>query len=197
MPPEEKDIHFEYMKYSWEGGDLYETSCQLLLCILKQSRKHRKKSCWIKCSRVLSLQLASGAMSWPSSSLEAAQCHLFDMNSRIASIPLQTTSIGGNTKGFWSKFSLISLWRRAKLRGRAWIWLILRSSSLSSVRSPIVWGSSVRSVKLLLRLRVSRFFNFPIKGGRPWSSLKWALRCLRDLISVIEAGRDWILLYWR
>ncbi|KAJ0613980.1 hypothetical protein HanIR_Chr02g0057331 [Helianthus annuus] len=50
------------------------------------------------------------------------------------------------------------------------------SSSLRLVRSPIVTGSDVRSLKLPLRLRISRFERRPMDGDRVRSSLKWASR---------------------
>jgi len=53
----------------------------------------------------------------------------------------------------------------------------------------------LRSLKLLLRFKYSRFVSNTKESGRPLSSLKWASRCFRDLISPILVGKDRILLY--
>lgn len=115
--------------------------------------------------------------------------HLFAINSLTASTPLLTISIGGITSGFWSRLSLVRFSSLKNVSGRARIWLLLRSSSLRFIRSPIVSGSSVKSLKLLLRFSTSSLVNFPIARGRPWSSLKWASRYFRDLISQIDGGK--------
>lgn len=140
------------------------------------------------CSFISSMLLSSSATNMSS--------HLFAMYSLTASTPMFTISIGGMTNGFWSKLSLVSLSSRPNVSGRAWIWLLLRSSSLRLIRSPIVSGSSVRSLKLLLTFKISRFVNLPIAGGRPQSSLKWASKWRKDLISQMDVGREQSLLRW-
>jgi len=122
--------------------------------------------------------------------------HLLAIKVFTASTPSLTTSAGGITRGFWSKLSLVKLSSRPNVSGRADIWLLLRSSSLRFIKSPKVSGSSFRSLKLLLKLRISRFARFPIARGRPRSSLKWASRWHRNLISQIEVGREQILFSW-
>ena len=63
------------------------------------------------------------------------------------------------------------------------------------MRSPKEEGRSLRSLKLLLRFRYSRFVSKTKESGRPCSSLKWASRYVRDLISPMLLGNDRILLY--
>ncbi|GER56774.1 alpha/beta-Hydrolases superfamily protein, partial [Striga asiatica] len=56
-------------------------------------------------------------------------------------------------------------------------------------------GYFVRKLsQLLLRLRISRLFSFPIEFGRPWSSLKRASKRRKDFISPIDVGSERILL---
>nr|GMC56265.1 hypothetical protein Iba_chr01fCG5430 [Ipomoea batatas] len=44
------------------------------------------------------------------------------------------------------------------------------------------------------RLRISRFVNFPMESGSPWSSLKCTSKIDKDFISPIEVGSDRSLL---